>query len=377
MTNAVQPNRLGLESATIDIRNATPRAPDYNDIYFSADGSLTESRHVFIDGNDLRRRFAGWSDRRPFVIGETGFGTGRNVLVAWQTFTETAPATARLHIVSFERHPLRMQDLDAVWIHHPGLAACADQLARLWPAPTRGTHRLHLSNRVTLDLIFDDIEAGLAGFDGHVDAWFLDGFAPSRNPAMWSQRVFHELAAASRPAATFATYSCARMVRKHAATAGFVWYKRAGAGRKRDMLCGWLDATTTDIASKRKRRPWYQPPAIASSGPIAVIGAGIAGATVAEALARRGQRCDVYDPHRGPGGASANSQAALYIRPAANGGVRTVSTWLRWNTAAAGWPGSTRNANSGPTAACCNSHAMTAKPNASSVVSSNSGYLRQ
>src|SRR5699024_3056745 len=167
-------------------------------VYTPPDAVLTESRHVFTDGNNLPDRLSAWHVQRSFVIGETGFGTGRNLLVAWQTFEAMAPPTARLHVVSFERHPLRATDLDSIWASDPEFTLHAKRLITLWPAPMRGTHRLHLSQRVTLDLVFDDIEPGLAGFDGRIDAWFLDGFVPAHNPAMWSQHVFHALAEASR-----------------------------------------------------------------------------------------------------------------------------------------------------------------------------------
>lgn len=321
-------DRLGLEAASLDIRGTTPRSAVYDDVYFSADDGLAESRHVFIDGNDLERRFADWRPGRAFVIGETGFGTGRNVLVAWQVFERVAPANARLHIVSIERHPLDSADLTALWPAGAPLAAHAARLIQRWPARVRGTHRLRLAERVTLDLVFDDIEAALAGFEPRVDAWFLDGFAPRRNPAMWNAAVFNGLAAASRPGASFATYSCARIVREHADAAGFAWARRAGAGRKRDMLHGHLRGARRqgDVAPARCHTPWFEPPACGGApieAPVAVIGAGIAGAAVVEALARRGVACAVYDADGVAAGASGNAQAALHVRLAAAADART------------------------------------------------------
>ncbi|MGN8197412.1 bifunctional tRNA (5-methylaminomethyl-2-thiouridine)(34)-methyltransferase MnmD/FAD-dependent 5-carboxymethylaminomethyl-2-thiouridine(34) oxidoreductase MnmC [Salinisphaera sp. RV14] len=314
--------RLGIEPGTIEIDRHAPRAPAYDDVYFSVDDGLAESRHVFIEGNDLPARWAHWRQPRPFVIGETGFGTGRNVMLAWRLFRDLAPATARLHIVSIERHPLTAGDLRALWRGHPALAADAARIADQWPALVRGTHRLHLDDRVTLDLVFDDVEAALSGLDGLADAWFLDGFAPARNPAMWRAAVFRGLAAASRPGATFASYSCARVVREHAAAAGFAWQKMPGAGHKREMLRGQRTARMP-AAPARQRRPWFEPPPASAPGPVAVIGAGIAGTTVADALARRGLHCDLYDPAGVAGGASGHARAALHVRPAANGDART------------------------------------------------------
>lgn len=317
--------RLGIQPGSIDTSGDAPRAPAYDDVYFSADDGLAESRHVFIEGNDLPTRWADWQALRPFVIGETGFGTGRNILLAWRMFRDAAPAAARLHIVSIERHPLRAEDLLALWRGHPEQADDAARIADQWPALLRGTHRLRLDDRVTLDLIFDDVATALAGLDGRIDAWFLDGFAPACNPAMWSAAVFRGLAAASRPDATFATWSCARRIRDHAAAAGFACKKPPGAGRKREMLRGQRIDPESDrwVATARQRRPWFEPPAAPASGRVAVIGAGIAGTAVAEALARRGRHCELYDPAGVAGGASGNAQAALHVHPAASADVRT------------------------------------------------------
>lgn len=312
---------LGLNHAPIDWQNNTPRAPAYQDVYFSADSGLAESRHVFLLGNDLPRRLAHWAAERPFVIGETGFGTGCNMLMAWHLFEQVASASARLHMLSIEAHPLQWADLQAIWPADGPLACHARRLLALWPPALRGIHRLQLSPRVTLDLVLDEVEAGLARLDARVDAWFLDGFAPARNPAMWSPEVFTRLAQASQPGATFATYTCARQVRDNAEKAGFSWHKAPGFGRKRDMLQARLAQPAAPSA--RSQRPWFRPPEPQPTQRIAIIGAGIAGSCLAQALARRGYQCAVHDPAGGPGQASGNPQGALHIRLAADSGPRT------------------------------------------------------
>lgn len=319
MTDMAKP--LGLAHARIEWQDSTPRAPAYQDIYFSADSGLAESRHVFLQGNDLPRRLAAWQAERPFVIGETGFGTGRNTLMAWRLFEQTASASARLHILSIEAHPLQADDLQVLWPTDNPLSTYAQRLLALWPPALRGIHRLQLSPRVTLDLVLDDARNGLTQLDVGVDAWFLDGFAPARNPAMWSQEIFAQLARASQPGATFATYTCARLVRDNAANAGFIWQKAPGFGRKRDMLRAQLAQPAS--RSARSKRPWFIPPEPQPTQRIAIIGAGIAGSTIAQALARRGYHCAVHDPAGGPGRASGNAQGALHIRLAADGGPRT------------------------------------------------------
>lgn len=339
MTTPKRDTTIGLQTADIRIQGTTPYTTEYGDVYYSAENGPAESRHVFIEGNNLPQRFANWHTAQPFVIGETGFGTGLNMLMAWQVFRTCAPSHARLHLVSIEATPLNTEDLSTLWAHPSGLHTYAQRLIECWPTRMRGNHRLQLDKRVTLDLILDAVIPGLTTFDGKAQAWFLDGFAPDRNPEMWHQSVFDQVALKSDPDATFATYTCARAVRDRAAAAGFEWHKRPGPRRKREVLHGHLNpatANTKTIPSSRQRKPWFIAPTSAKPASIAVIGAGIAGATVVEALSRRGHTCDVYDPCGGPGGASGNSQAALHVRPAVENDSRTrfylnaLTYTLRW-----------------------------------------------
>lgn len=300
------------------------RAPAYDDVYCARGDGLAEARHVFIDGNDLSARFAAWPPGRAFVIGETGFGLGRNMLLAWQTFCRVAPADARLHLVSIEKHPVTADDLASALSRWPALADEAARLSACWPAPVTGWHRLVLDDRVTFDLYLGDVEEALAQFVGRVDAWFLDGFAPARNPAMWSPAVCRRMAAASRPGATFATYSAAGVIKQALGDAGFTWWRPAGFGRKRHMLAGRLAADEPRLPMpEAAAEPWFQLPAPTVRGPIAVVGAGIAGATVAEALARRGYEVTVFDRAGPAAGASGNRDAVINPRLAVEASPRT------------------------------------------------------
>lgn len=109
-SHAALPPLAGLETARLDWSPgedgaAAPLSARFDDVYFSQQDGRAETEHVFLDGNDLPRRFAAWREQRPFVIGETGFGTGLNMLCAWACFDTCAPASARLHLVSTERFP--------------------------------------------------------------------------------------------------------------------------------------------------------------------------------------------------------------------------------------------------------------------------------
>ncbi|ALM51438.1 bifunctional tRNA (5-methylaminomethyl-2-thiouridine)(34)-methyltransferase MnmD/FAD-dependent 5-carboxymethylaminomethyl-2-thiouridine(34) oxidoreductase MnmC [Halomonas huangheensis] len=314
------PPLAAAETAQLDWRNddtgeASPHSTAFDDVYFSRHDGRAETQHVFIAANRLPQRFAEWQESRPFVIGETGFGTGLNMLCAWQAFEQHAPSSARLHLVSTECFPMQRSDLQRALSSWPDLADKAAVLVRQWPAAVTGIHRLILSPRVILDLHIGDSCERLALLDGQVDAWFLDGFAPSKNPDMWQPQLFEQMAARSRPGATFATFTCAGIVKRGLKAAGFNWRKVPGFGRKREMLAGEIDTPPTD--SRRQSTPWFSPPHPRSTTRIAIVGAGIAGASLAEALARRGIEVLLFDAN-GPGsGASGNEQGALYVKLAA------------------------------------------------------------
>jgi tRNA 5-methylaminomethyl-2-thiouridine biosynthesis bifunctional protein len=311
--SALSPARLDWRRD--DSGRETPHSTAFDDGYFSRHDARFETEHVFIAANRLPERFAAWQQARPFVIGETGVGTGLNMLVAWVCFEAHAPPQARLHLVSTEKYPLTRPDLAralAVW---PDLAERAERLIAQWPEPVAGVHRLWLDARVTLDLHFGDTTERLERLDGRVDAWFLDGFAPSRNPAMWHPALFDAMAARSRPGATFATFSCAGVVKRGLAAAGFAWRKVPGIGRKHEMLAGEIASPPHD--RRRDPTPWFTPPASPLPRHVAVIGAGIAGTSVAAALARRGVRVTLLERQAPGAGGSGNAQGALYVKPAA------------------------------------------------------------
>ena len=153
------------------------RSAQFDDIYFSAEDGLAETRHTFLQGNGLPEA---WRHVRRFCICETGFGTGLNMLAAWRLFEETARPEQRLDLISIEKYPLTRDEIRtalAPWTLQPQL----DRLLAQYPIRVRSFHRLNLTPRVTLTLIFDDVLAALPQLDAQVDAWFLDGFAPAKN----------------------------------------------------------------------------------------------------------------------------------------------------------------------------------------------------
>ncbi|MFC3626009.1 bifunctional tRNA (5-methylaminomethyl-2-thiouridine)(34)-methyltransferase MnmD/FAD-dependent 5-carboxymethylaminomethyl-2-thiouridine(34) oxidoreductase MnmC [Vogesella amnigena] len=301
------------QAARLDWSSGQPVASDYGDVYFSRDSGIDETRHVFIHHNQLPARFAALADNAVFSIGETGFGTGLNFLVAWQTFLQHAPASARLAFVSTEKHPLQPDDLQRALAMWPQLAPQAEQLLQQYAELPPGWHRFTLQDgRISLTLLVGDALETLPQLDAAIDAWFLDGFAPSRNPDMWQPALFQQLARLSAPGATLATFTCAGMVRRGLTAAGFSVEKVAGHGSKREMTRGQL--VTPPAAGWLA--PWYaRPRQQAAERSAIVIGAGIAGASVAHSLALRGWQVTVLDRQPAPASeASGNPQGVLYTK---------------------------------------------------------------
>lgn len=269
--------------AALSFRDGAAFSEIYGDTYWSRDGGLDETRHVFLSGNDLPAR---WHERGRFTILETGFGTGLNFLCAWQRFRETARPDARLHYLSVDKHPIRREDLECLYRSWPALAGLGRALLERYPPLTPGFHRLHLDGgRVSLTLLWGEATEMLAQVEAQVDAFFLDGFAPSRNSDMWSEALFAQLARLAAPGATFTTYSAAGKVSRGMTAAGFAVGKTPGFGRKREMLAGRF-AGTEPASSDRDRRAL-------------VIGGGIAGTLVAERLAARGWTIDLVERRDG------------------------------------------------------------------------------
>jgi tRNA 5-methylaminomethyl-2-thiouridine biosynthesis bifunctional protein len=281
--------------------SGNPFSPQFSDVYHSVDSAAGQARHVFLHGNDLPAR---WASARGFTIVETGFGIGLNFMATWQAWRDDPRRCARLHFVSIERWPFALADLATLHARHPEWAALSSQLRAAWPPLLPGMHRLHFDDdQVTLTLVLDEAIEAARALSLAADAFYLDGFAPDRNPAMWSAPLFKALARLAAPGATVATYSAASAVRDGLIAAGFAVEKRAGFGRKRDMLAGRY-APRWPV---RRRVPpsWPERHAI-------IVGAGLAGAAVASRLAVRGWRIDLVECGAAPAGATSALRAGVF-----------------------------------------------------------------
>ncbi|USQ95169.1 tRNA (5-methylaminomethyl-2-thiouridine)(34)-methyltransferase MnmD [Caulobacter sp. RL271] len=283
-----------------------PQSSLYGDVYFSSVDGLAETRAVFLAGCGLPERFA---ERRDFVVGELGFGSGLNIAALLGLWRGAKPEGGKLHIFSIEAHPLDRDEAARILAHWPELGEAAQVLLDHWPGRARGFHRIDLPGfDAVLDLAVMDVVEALEAWDGAADAWFLDGFSPALNPAMWREEVLAAVAARSAPGARAATFTVAGAVRRGLSAAGFEVAKRPGFGRKRERLEAWLpDARET------APRP----------ASLAVIGGGIAGASLARAARAEGLSVTVIDD---PDGVAASGNPAGLVTPAldAGGGPRAA-----------------------------------------------------
>ena len=281
--------------------DGTPYSALYDDVYHPAQGALAQARHVFLTGNDLLGENAGWSGVDRFVILETGFGLGLNFLVTWQAWRESK-AKGRLHFLSVEKHPFRRDDLARLLAPYPELAPLSAELLRQWPPLTPGFHRLHFDDgKITLTLLLGDGQALLSQLATGADAVYLDGFAPAKNPELWSPALISAITRACKAGATLATWSVAGELRRTLEHAGWSLERRPGFASKREMLTGRRlavsPAPTPDPANRRA----------------IIIGAGLAGTAVSERLASRGWHIDLFERHAAPAQEASGNRSGILL----------------------------------------------------------------
>jgi len=294
-----------IEPAVIEFDgHGVAHAPAFGDVYHAAQGALGQARHVFLGGNALPGR---WAGRDAFVILETGFGLGNNFLATWQAWRSDPRRCDRLVYIGVEKHPPRLADLQRAPRDAP-LAALAETLGAAWPPLTPNLHTLDFeAGRIRLLLAFGDVRSMLREVVAEVDAFYLDGFSPRVDAAMWSAGVFKSIARLAAPGATAATWSVAREVRDGLASAGFGVERAEGFGAKHQMTVA-------------RHAPRHRAAAPAGGlhrhdGPreALVVGAGLAGCAAAWALAREGWQVTVVDRADAPArGASGNAMGLVH-----------------------------------------------------------------
>ncbi|MGB2532698.1 MAG: bifunctional tRNA (5-methylaminomethyl-2-thiouridine)(34)-methyltransferase MnmD/FAD-dependent 5-carboxymethylaminomethyl-2-thiouridine(34) oxidoreductase MnmC [Porticoccaceae bacterium] len=324
-----------VKTASIEWRDNAPFCTEFNDVYYHSEqpfkeNGLKETEYIFITQNQLPKRWQSLDNHSPkhktFTIGETGFGTGLNFLTACDLWLKTAPSNWRLKFISTEIRPISADDLKAIHTSWSVFSELSKELLAQYPPLTPGVHLIELAQgRIQLILMLGEANQMLKSIaqspdselaihqKKSIDAWFLDGFAPTKNPELWCDEIFDSIASLSAENTTFATFTCASAVRKGLINAGFNCEKVKGFGKKRESLRGEFK---TRVSSKKKSvTHWFldQQPKQSDHESVIVLGAGIAGCTAANTLAKRGYRVTVIDRHQTVANeGSGNLQAVVY-----------------------------------------------------------------
>ena len=210
-----------------------PVSKQFNDPYFSLENGLEETRHVFLDGNAIPHRFY-----PGFHIAELGFGTGLNLLAAWESWLNSGQ-TGQLHFTSFEAFPMSPEEMDRSLALFPVERTLA---AKLLEAMDRNQTKLETES-LSFRMIVGDAREQVPNWDLWADAWFLDGFSPAKNPELWEPSLLASVYARTKVGGTVATYTAAGAVRRGLEDAGFTVERIPGYARKRHMTIARKDST--------------------------------------------------------------------------------------------------------------------------------------
>ncbi len=328
--------------AIVEWRDGLPFSPKFDDVYFSSEGAVEETNHVFISGNQL---LEDWQQQtqKQFTLVELGFGTGLNFLVTashWHKLNQTKQQVSSpqsntrrqsLQYISIEKHPLKLADLKKAHALWPEFRTIAETLHNQYPSPSYGRFQIDFFNlNITLILLFMPVQDALGELQNDsrsraprlsVDHWFLDGFAPAKNNQMWQHSVFNRIADLSHTGTRLATFSVASAVKTPLKQLGFELKKRKGFGRKREMLTATYHATksaeqTPQSVNIKYEKPWFNIAPCSTSNSeqanVAIIGGGIAGCSLAYTLAQKSFNVDLYESNADLANGASGAAAGIF-----------------------------------------------------------------
>lgn len=224
------------KSQTLDWHDGDmPYSQKFGDHFYCRTDGRLECGHTFLAGNGLPER---WEKHQNVRIGELGFGTGLNFCETWRQWKLSRPAGAKLHFTSFELYPMQRDEIDRALARWPEIDAERQTLVEAWPDEPAGHVVVEADARTRLTVVCGPALEGVLAASADFDAWFLDGFAPARNPDMWSLEIMRAIYDKTLPGGTFGTYAAAGFVRRNLQSAGFTVERRPGFAGKREMLCG-------------------------------------------------------------------------------------------------------------------------------------------
>ena len=252
-------------------------------MYSSEKGAVAECNHVFIKGNNLNERFENLGENSKFYIGEIGFGIGINFLTTCKSWLNRAKQNQILEFYSFDKYLFKLNDFKKLYVSCPDLKEYISELELSYPRNIQGAQKIPLfDGKIILNLIIGEIDntQEYIKLMGKVDAWYLDGFSPSKNPELWSKKLFMCIYKSCHENTTFSTYTSSGIVKNNLTESGFYHNRVEGFSEKRHMLKGNVDTQLKKGVINTK---------------VAVIGSGIAGCILSYTLAKKGIEVDLYE----------------------------------------------------------------------------------
>ena len=294
--------------------DGSPYSQAFDDIYFDTESGFQQSEQVFIQGNQIEQQLLSNTDE--LVIGETGFGTGLNFLLTLKLYQKLAKQhhLPKLHFISTEKYPLTHAQLAQSLACFEQLTEEVKLLLSCYPEQVSTTiDQSILSEKVRLTIYLGDATESLAAIalakksNGLVNAWYLDGFSPAKNPEMWTPMLFQQMARLSKPQATISTFTVAGFIRRGLQQVGFRLEKQSYQGKKKEILAGKYQQNSASGKGYQLR------PDISKPQHVSIIGGGIASACAAYALTKKGIKVTLYCRDQEVAqGASSNAIGALY-----------------------------------------------------------------
>lgn len=313
---------MRLQTADIEWRDDLPFSRKFGDIYFQVDDGFAESNYVFLEANKLRERLLDTDDDTDtVVIAETGFGSGLNFIACCSLWKSLPSPKKRIEFISIEAFPLAKEDLVRVAAKFGNLTENYTQLIEQYPEPVKGSHLLRFENEnIRLRLLFDCLEDVLENYTIRPDIWFLDGFSPKANEAMWTEKLFQYIGSNALPGSSISTFTAAGFIKRGLLTAGFEVNKIAGFGRKREMITAFYPTNGKAGNRMTPNQPWHLSKPKTNKrkkagSRIIVVGAGIAGLVQTLTLVRQGFEVTLIDKGDKPlSGASSQPQLIMYAK---------------------------------------------------------------
>lgn len=278
--------------------SCTPISSQYDDIYFDLENGKAESEHVFLEGNDLTRRFQ--QEKSLIQIAELGFGTGLNFFTTAKKFLELN-SKARLIYATCEKFPLSPKSIRKAVSVWPDLSEISEEFLKRYVRLPNGFLSFEMcDSRIRFQIYFGDVLDFVRSLSGKIDAWYFDGFSPKKNPEMWREEIFKEVSKHSHSKTSFATFSCTGFLKRLMKSMNAKIEKRPGFGRKREMLIGQFagNPSLQDRFSAQR---------------IGIIGSGVAASQIAKSLKNRGLKAEVFEKKEELADAASGNPLALVM----------------------------------------------------------------